>query len=659
MSSDLIAYKKSSQDGRIAVYLLHKHFIEEQDGNCLPITGVIKHNKSNIEDDKIFCLVNLTYRYEHGEDTISVQGYERSIQLINSHLKSDGISGDLKPKILNYDVEYEKQVEQRRKDMIEAQIKLKELLEEEEQDKKAEEEKMKISENQEDEKNTKNEESLDNKDASTEKSNDENESAEKSNDEEVNTEKINENNEVNSSNNEVSDNKDSADKSESQISEMENGKDENKELQKCSDSADKPENQLTETENGKDENGESEKSSDIADKSENQPAEAENGKAEKEKCSDSDDKSENQVSEVENGKDGSKELQTSSEKKPDDNNKFDNKPMETKERRRSSTFHPYQSRIDEMMLLYALPVPTDDQMNALKPIQNSNNEEFDSRQKKLQEALMKKLKEEGDGSLIPFSIKIPAEAPNAAFIASEYKSKKSPVGVSYRFSVYADTAIKEVPSKSSSASFPILKKQIGSYATKKPICESKRIMCEPGFIDLSLHSDRNIFFHGEGIEITVKFENKSKKTVKFVRCDVVQHVYVPTTGSKYERVVATLESRDYCPVLPSYKYSRKFVLVPDIKYIAEDNKGITYLGSFKTSEFQLASSYIPSENPNNLDETLGVHVSYSVKASVAFGTVLGNISLAEDIFIYEDKSLHCDGKEKLSDDIDVEVEDIA
>merc|ERR1719154_69492 len=642
-SSDLIAYKKSSQDGRIAVYLLHKHFLEEQDGNCLPITGVIKHNKSNIEEDKIFCLLNLTYRYEHGEDTISVQGYERSIQLINSHLKSDGISGDLKPKILNYDVEYEKQVEQRRKDMIEAQIKLKELLEEEEeqakkseeeQAKKSEEEKMKISENQEDEKNTKNEEcenNLDNKDASTEKSNDESESAEKSNDAELNTEKSNEDNEVNSSNNEVSDNQDTADK---------------------------PENQLTETENGKDENGESEKSSDIADKSENQLTEAENGKAEKEKCSDSDDKSENQVSEIENGKDGSKESQESSDKKPDDNNKFDNKPMENKERRRSSTFHPYQSRIDEMMLLYALPVPTDDQMNALKPIQNSNNEEFDSRQKKLQEALMKKLKEEGDGSIIPFSIKIPAEAPNAAFIASEYKSKKSPVGVSYRFSVYADTAIKEVPSKSSSASFPVLKKQIGSYATKKSICESKRIACEPGFFDLSLHSDSNIFFHGEGIEMTVKFENKSKKTVKFVRCDVVQHVYIPTTGSKYERVVATLESRDYCPVLPSYKYSRKFVLVPDIKYIAEDNKGIPYLGSFKTSEFQLASSYIPSENPNNLDETLGVHVSYSVKASVAFGTVLGNISLAEDIFIYEDKSL-VSGKEKLSDDIDVEVEDIA
>merc|ERR1719154_502849 len=645
-SSDLIAYKKSSQDGRIAVYLLHKHFLEEQDGNCLPITGVIKHNKSNIEEDKIFCLVNLTYRYEHGEDTISVQGYERSIQLINSHLKSDGISGDLKPKILNYDVEYEKQVEQRRKDMIEAQIKLKELLEEEEeqakkseeeQAKKSEEAKIKISENQEAEKKTKNEEcknNLDNKDASTEKSNDENESAEKSNDEEVNTEKINENNEVNSSNNEVSDNQDTADKSENQNSEMENGKDENKELEKCSDSADKPENQLTETEKGKDENGESEKSSDIADKSENQ------------------------LTEIENGKDGSKESQESSDKKPDDNNKFDNKPMENKERRRSSTFHPYQSRIDEMMLLYALPVPTDDQMNALKPIQNSNNEEFDSRQKKLQEALMKKLKEEGDGSIIPFSIKIPAEAPNAAFIASEYKSKKSPVGVSYRFSVYADTAIKEVPSKSSSASFPVLKKQIGSYATKKSICESKRIACEPGFFDLSLHSDSNIFFHGEGIEMTVKFENKSKKTVKFVRCDVVQHVYIPTTGSKYERVVATLESREYCPVLPSYKYSRKFVLVPDIKYIAEDNKGITYLGSFKTSEFQLASSYIPSENPNNLDETLGVHVSYSVKASVAFGTVLGNISLAEDIFIYEDKSL-VSGKEKLSDDIDVEVEDIA
>merc|ERR1719154_518176 len=652
-SSDLIAYKKSSQDGRIAVYLLHKHFLEEQDGNCLPITGVIKHNKSNIEEDKIFCLVNLTYRYEHGEDTISVQGYERSIQLINSHLKSDGISGDLKPKILNYDVEYEKQVEQRRKDMIEAQIKLKELLEEEEEQakkseeeraKKSEEAKIKISENQEDENNTKNEEckdNLDNKDASTEKSNDESESAEKSNDEEVNTEKSNEDNEVNSSNNEVSDNQDSADKSENQNSEMENGKDENKELEKCSDSADKPDNQLTETENGKDENGESEKSSDITDKSENQLTEAENEKAEKE-----------------NGKDGSKELQESSDKKPDDNNKFDNKPMENKERRRSSTFHPYQSRIDEMMLLYALPVPTDDQMNALKPIQNSNNEEFDSRQKKLQEALMKKLKEEGDGSIIPFSIKIPAEAPNAAFIASEYKSKKSPVGVSYRFSVYADTAIKEVPSKSSSASFPVLKKQIGSYATKKSICESKRIACEPGFFDLSLHSDSNIFFHGEGIEMTVKFENKSKKTVKFVRCDVVQHVYIPTTGSKYERVVATLESREYCPVLPSYKYSRKFVLVPDIKYIAEDNKGITYLGSFKTSEFQLASSYIPSENPNNLDETLGVHVSYSVKASVAFGTVLGNISLAEDIFIYEDKSL-VSGKEKLSDDIDVEVEDIA
>lgn len=204
-----------------------------------------------------------------------------------------------------------------------------------------------------------------------------------------------------------------------------------------------------------------------------------------------------------------------------------------------------------------------------------------------------------------------------------------PVGITYELQVYAASEVTEAPPKYKSTSFAVRKQQLVPEDLEAKIQSNvgtkKKFLCSPGHVELCLTLDKDIYFHGEVISAHVTIDNESRKTVKSVRCDVVQNVNMTITKTHFSRVVTSVESRDGCPVQPNYKFGRTFQLVPDVRY-NKTNAGAALIGQFRDVDSQLASSTLPL-NENSLDEALGIVVSYSVKVTLLFGAIRGEMNV--------------------------------
>lgn len=99
---------------------------------------------------------------------------------------------------------------------------------------------------------------------------------------------------------------------------------------------------------------------------------------------------------------------------------------------------------------------------------------------------------------------------------------------------------------------------------------SKGFTFSNGKINLEVTLDREIYYHGEKIAANIIVSNNSRKAVRNIRCMVVQHVEITMINSQFSRHVASLESREGCPVTPGASLSKTFYLVP----LARSNKDI-------------------------------------------------------------------------------------
>lgn len=99
---------------------------------------------------------------------------------------------------------------------------------------------------------------------------------------------------------------------------------------------------------------------------------------------------------------------------------------------------------------------------------------------------------------------------------------------------------------------------------------SKGFTFSNGKINLEVTLDREIYYHGEKLAANVIVSNNSRKAVRNIRCMVVQHVEITMINSQFSRHVASLESREGCPITPGASLSKTFYLVP----LARTNKDI-------------------------------------------------------------------------------------
>merc|ERR1712058_121883 len=85
--------------------------------------------------------------------------------------------------------------------------------------------------------------------------------------------------------------------------------------------------------------------------------------------------------------------------------------------------------------------------------------------------------------------------------------------------------------------------------------------------------------------------NGSRKTVKCIKCTIVQHVEVTMTNTHFTRNVASMESKEGCPITP----------------------GSNLVSSTLISQGQ---------NPN---DALGIVISYSVRVALNCGAIGGEL----------------------------------
>lgn len=162
------------------------------------------------------------------------------------------------------------------------------------------------------------------------------------------------------------------------------------------------------------------------------------------------------------------------------------------------------------------------------------------------------------------------------------------------------------------------------YNSRQPeTTVSRGFTLSPGRLTLNICLSQEVYYHGQPVEATVTVSNESKKTVKNIKVQIIQHVEVTMTNSQFSRVVSSLECREGCPITPGTNLTKTYYLTP----LTSSNKslGIALEGQIKDQEASLASSTVvpAGKNPN---DALGIIVSYSFHMKLVCGAIGGELN---------------------------------
>ncbi|KAK4305652.1 hypothetical protein Pmani_022462 [Petrolisthes manimaculis] len=241
----------------------------------------------------------------------------------------------------------------------------------------------------------------------------------------------------------------------------------------------------------------------------------------------------------------------------------------------------------------------------------------------VQDRLIKKL----GANAYAFSVALPQNAPCSVLLDNGDEYSTQQLGVVYELRLYAADGAEEKPHKRNSVSFAVRKVQFAPVepsARQPQTLVSKSFTLSPGTLSLEVNLDRDLYFHGENVESHLKIHNGSKKTVKSMKAQVVQHVEVTMNNSHFSRVVSSLESREGCPITPGTNLNKTFSLTP----LASSNQkrfGIALDGQVKDQDANLASSTMVAAG-KNVNDALGIIVSYSLRVKLNCGAIGGELT---------------------------------
>lgn len=240
----------------------------------------------------------------------------------------------------------------------------------------------------------------------------------------------------------------------------------------------------------------------------------------------------------------------------------------------------------------------------------------------VQDRLMKKL----GGNAYPFSITLPDNAPLSVQLHPGSEDSLKPLGVIYDLKVFVGDNTDEKPHKRNSVSLAVRKVQYcpNSSSRRQPsTLVSKGFTLSPGKLSMEVTLDKDVYYHGEAIIPNISVTNGSKKSVKNIKCAVIQHVEVTMTNAHFTREVASVESKEGCPITPGANLTKTFNLNP-LATTNRNRSGIALDGKLKDTDANLASTTMVSEGKNPSD-ALGIIVSYSVRVRLNCGALGGEL----------------------------------
>ncbi|XP_071546571.1 uncharacterized protein [Panulirus ornatus] len=239
----------------------------------------------------------------------------------------------------------------------------------------------------------------------------------------------------------------------------------------------------------------------------------------------------------------------------------------------------------------------------------------------VQEKLLKKL---GSASH-PFAVIIPENAPCSVQLHPGSEGTAKPLGVIYELKVYVADNTEERPHRRNSVTLAVRKVQFSPqerFNRQPSTLATKGFTFTSGKLTMELSLEKELYYHGEQVKPAVTISNNSKKTVKGMKCCIIQHVEVTMTNAQFNREVASLETREGCPIMPGGRFQKTFHIMP---LAANRNKfGIALDGKMKDTDANLASSTVMKEGTNPND-ALGIVVSYSVRVRINCGALGGEL----------------------------------
>ncbi|MPC10443.1 Arrestin [Portunus trituberculatus] len=241
----------------------------------------------------------------------------------------------------------------------------------------------------------------------------------------------------------------------------------------------------------------------------------------------------------------------------------------------------------------------------------------------VQERLIKKL----GANAYAFSVSLPQSAPCSVTIDSGDDMSTQPLGVIYDLRLYVSDRKDERPHRRNSVCFAVRKVQFAPTepsARQPQTLVSKSFTLSPGKLNLEVSLERDLYFHGQQVQVNLNINNASKKTVKSMKAQVVQHVEVTMTNSHFSRVVSSLESREGCPITPGANLTKTFSLTPTAS-TNQKRFGIALDGQVKDQDANLASSTVAAAG-KNANDALGIIVSYSLRVKLNCGAIGGELT---------------------------------
>ncbi|KAG8229173.1 hypothetical protein J437_LFUL009890 [Ladona fulva] len=240
----------------------------------------------------------------------------------------------------------------------------------------------------------------------------------------------------------------------------------------------------------------------------------------------------------------------------------------------------------------------------------------------IQERLMKKF----GANATPFTLKFPQNAPSSVILQTEGDDTGKPLGVEYSIKAYVGENADDKSHKRSSLALAVKKIQYAPPARGNRLPSSlvsKGFTFSQGKLNLEVTLDKEIYYHGEKVQVNCIVSNNSRKAVKNIKVAIVQHCEVTMVNSQFSRHVAELETREGCPITPGASLTKSFFLIP-LASSNKDRHGIALDGYLKDEDVNLASSTLVAEGMAP-SEAMGFVISYSVRVKLNCGALGGDL----------------------------------
>ena len=226
----------------------------------------------------------------------------------------------------------------------------------------------------------------------------------------------------------------------------------------------------------------------------------------------------------------------------------------------------------------------------------------------------------------PFVFQFPPNSPSSVTLQPGDDDQGKPLGVEYTVKIYVAEGEDDKGHKRSAVSLAIKKLQFAPTTRGRRLPSSlvsKSFTFSQGKLNLEVTLDKEIYYHGEKVSANVIVTNNSRKAVKNIKIFVVQHCEITMVNAQFSRNVASLETREGCPITPGASFSKEFYLVP-LASSNKDRRGIALDGHLKDDDVNLASSTLVADSKAP-SEQMGIVISYSVRVKLNCGTLGGEL----------------------------------